>query len=104
MDFGPEISGGESAPQTFTVSNVGDGPLHVSEIQVGDTATLGGEAEVAAYEIDEDGCTGTTVPAGGTCQVKVTFDPTATGEQSGYVLVKSDGGKPFGVLAGEGTL
>ncbi len=98
------MQGTESGLQTFTVSNAGDGPLHITGVDAaGDQGLIATEA-TPLYQVQEDGCTAVTLAPGATCQVKVTFNPLEIGEQSGYLLVESNGGTPFSVLDGVGSL
>jgi hypothetical protein len=66
--FGDVVVGDQSAAATFTVSNTGPVALAVSGV------TLGG-TNPGQFAITQDLCTG-TVPASGSCTIKVAFAPT----------------------------
>jgi hypothetical protein len=70
--FGNQQVGTTSAPHTFTFANTGIGPFTVTTVSLS-----GGQAN--NYAIVSNGCTGNTVPAGGSCTFGVTFTPSATG-------------------------
>src|ERR1035438_4128487 len=72
-----------SAPQNVTLSNAGTGPLSISSVAISGTN--------AAYFTDVSGC-GISLPAGGNCNIAVTFKPTATGIASA-ALTPIDKGK-----------
>ena len=74
----PDTSlGSTTAAKTVTVTNTGSGAITLSSITVsGDYAVSGG-------------CAGTTLPAGDTCVMSVTFTPTAAGARSGTLTVAS---------------
>jgi len=66
---------------TVTVSNTGlGGPLAISGV------TLTG-ANAGDFAISSDGCTGTSLAAGGTCTVGVSFAPAATGTRSASLVL-----------------
>jgi hypothetical protein len=66
-----------SATQALTLTNLASGPLAVPPL-----VTTG------QYAVDTTAC-GTTVAAGASCQVKVTFEPLSTSTQNGTVGVNS---------------
>jgi hypothetical protein len=85
--------GSIGAPTAITIANPGSGGLPVS-----------GVVAHGDFVIGSDGCTGTTVPAGGSCSVSVRFAPSTAGARSGTLDVSS----PLvvtstGALGGTGT-
>lgn len=81
-----------------TVTNTGTGNLTVS------TAAIGG-TNPTAFAKSADTCTGATVTPGNTCQVSVTFTPSAAGNFSASLIFTDNGsGNPQSVtLSGTGT-
>ena len=62
------------------IANTGNAPLTVS------AASLGG-ANPADYANAFDGCSGTPVPAGGSCTISITFTPTAAGTRTATLTI-----------------
>jgi hypothetical protein len=94
--FGSVPLGSKSAASTFTISNAGQstsGPLA--------TAITGPSA--AAFVIDTDGCTGQSLPSGGTCGVTVHFAPTTAGAATATLAIDATPGGTVSIaLAGTG--
>ena len=92
LSFGNVTLNTLSATQTVTISNTGGGLLTVSNV-----ATTGDFA--ATYS----GCS--AVAAGTSCQISVTFKPTAVGTRTGTLTITSNGtGSPQTVaLTGNGV-
>ena len=77
MSFGPQLVGTTSAAQAVTITNTGNETLTISGITAnGDFAQT-------------NNC-GTSVPAGGSCSVQITFTPTATDARLGTLAISSD--------------
>jgi FG-GAP-like repeat/Abnormal spindle-like microcephaly-assoc'd, ASPM-SPD-2-Hydin len=76
--FGPQPIGTTSPPQTITLTNTGTAPLTISSITI-TGANLGDYAQT-------NNC-GTSVPINASCQIKVTFTPTAPGARDAAVSV-----------------
>lgn len=72
LDFGRIAVGDTSAAQTITVTNTGNTDEPVTSVNV-----------AAPFRVASDGCSGTTLVPDGSCQVSVTFAPTAPGDQTG---------------------
>jgi len=87
--FGTVEVGSNSAAMPVTVSNPGTGTLMGLSI-----------ATVAPFSVGSGSC-GTSLAAGGSCSVPVTFAPRVGGLQSGTVLVSTSS---LGVAAGQVTL
>jgi hypothetical protein len=83
LDFGALVAGAASPAKSITVNNTGQAALTFSSIAVGGTNagvfTLGGTC-----------ATGTPVPAGGSCTVTVTANPSANGAFSGTLALASN--------------
>jgi hypothetical protein len=93
--FGHQPVGTASAAQKLTLTNTGSGLLEISGIAIhGDFA--------------ETNTCGSTVPAGGTCAISITFTPTTTGVRTGSLtLTDNNNGVPGSMqtvtLSGTGT-
>jgi P pilus assembly chaperone PapD len=99
QDFGGVPVGSTSGPQTFTVTNDGGATATISAIGV-----AGGDA--ADFSPDASDCmvaNGGTLDPGRTCRVTVTFTPSAAGQRTAQLTVRSDGGTPSSALSGRGT-
>jgi len=93
LTFAGEPVGAASSAQTVTVTNTGSANLAVSNIDVtGDFS-------------ETDNCTGGSIALSATCQIQVTFTPSATGPRSGILTVVANisGGQQSVALAGSGT-
>jgi hypothetical protein len=76
LTFG-NLDAGASASQTLTLTSLAAGPLPIPPF-----VTTG------QYSVSTAAC-GTTIAAGATCPIKVTFQPTATGPLTGTLAVSS---------------
>ncbi len=74
LTFSSQAVDTTSAAQTFTLTNTGSGPLTIISV-----ATTGSYSQTNTC--------GTSVAAGVNCTISVFFTPTATGTQSGTVVV-----------------
>jgi len=92
LSFTSQAVGMSSAAQTVTLTNTGSAPLNVPSI------TPSGDFSQA------NNC-GTTVAAGGSCTINVTFTPTASGARTGTLAITDNAaGSPQAVtLSGSGT-
>jgi F5/8 type C domain/Abnormal spindle-like microcephaly-assoc'd, ASPM-SPD-2-Hydin len=92
LSFGNQVVGSASAAQAVTVSNTGTA-----------TATLSSMSAAAPFA--ETNTCGSSLAAGASCTVSVTFTPTASGAASGNLSVASSApGSPLTVgLSGTGT-
>ena len=93
LAFGNQTHGTTSAAKTVTVENSGSATLTFTSI----TATKD-------YNIVNNNCTGSLAP-GLTCTFGVTFSPTITGTDNGYVMITDNAGDSpqFITLTGSGT-
>jgi hypothetical protein len=98
LSFGSQTVGSSSGAQSVTVSNTGSGAAAISSI----TAT--GDFALASSSAQPSTC-GSTLAAGASCTVNVTFTPTATGARSGTLSIASNApGSPATVaLTGTGV-
>jgi hypothetical protein len=90
LSFSPQAIGTTSAPQTVTLSNTGNGALTITSIVVtGDFAQI-------------NTC-GTSLAAGASCTISVTFTPTASGSRTGSLTITDNAvGSPQIVSLGGG--
>ena len=72
--------GTTSAPQTITVNNTGDAPLTITGVALGGT-------DATSFGISPGGCANATVPAGGSCDIAVTFTASDPNPKSATLLV-----------------
>ncbi|MFC2059405.1 SBBP repeat-containing protein, partial [Chloroflexota bacterium] len=82
-DFGHLAIGGSSAPQTFTISNLGTADLEIGTVSVTGT-------DDSEFSIQNDNCSGQTVAPLGSCTVDVVFSPSAPGAKSANLTITSD--------------
>jgi hypothetical protein len=92
LTFATQLVNTTSAPQTVTLTNVGNGPLSITSI-------------IAAGNFAETNNCGTTVAAGASCTINVTFTPTTVNTRTGSITVTDNApGSPQVVsLTGTGT-
>jgi hypothetical protein len=77
LSFSNQGIGITSAPQTVTLTNIGNAPLTISSVAVtGDFA--------------ETNTCGASVAAGANCEISVTFTPTATGTRTGALTISDN--------------
>jgi FG-GAP-like repeat/Abnormal spindle-like microcephaly-assoc'd, ASPM-SPD-2-Hydin len=96
VNFGGQKVGTKSAPVPVQLTNVGTTTLSISQI-----AITGADAA----DFSQTNNCGTSVPAGGSCTIQVTFQPTMKGSRSAQLAVSDDGGgSPQEIpLSGTGT-
>ena len=78
LGFGDQPLGIASSPQVSTLTNAGELTLTITSIQV--TGANGGDFA------QTNNC-GTSVPAGGSCDISVAFTPTVVGTRTGQVTI-----------------
>jgi uncharacterized repeat protein (TIGR01451 family) len=95
LDFGPQETGSASAPQSVVLTNSGLAAVSISSIAV----TAGG----TDYSVTST-C-GSTLAAGASCAISVTFRPAAVGTRTGVLTVTTNAsGSPHQVgLTGQGV-
>jgi hypothetical protein len=98
IPFASQLIHTQSSPQTVTLTN---GPGASAPDSIGQ-ATLTG-IDAGQYGIVADGCSNTTVPIGGSCQVSVRFAPTGSGEALASLSIPSDDPTSPATVALSGT-
>jgi hypothetical protein len=93
LDFGNRSLGSASAPSPVTLTNSGDGSLHISSIAIDGTT-----------DFSQTNNCGSTLAAAASCTVQVTFTPSVTGvDEASLLVTDSAGGSPQSVtLSGSG--
>lgn len=80
-DFGEVDVGSTSPAQTFTLTNTGGAALTPTITVTGTWA--------ADFQVQNDTCSGQSLPPGGTCTLQVVFSPSNEGMESAQLLVGS---------------
>jgi HYDIN/CFA65/VesB family protein len=83
VNFGNQPVGTKSLPKTITLSNKGSVAVSISGISITGTNVS---------DFAPTNTCGTSVAAGASCFIKVTFTPSATGKRTAQVSVSDDGG------------
>jgi hypothetical protein len=98
LTFAAEAVGATSAAQSITITNTGTANLFIN------SAATRGADPLDFTEVD-DGCSGLTLPAGGSCAVAIDFSPTATGTRTAtFILTDNAPGSPQSVpISGTAT-
>lgn len=94
LNFGNQTVGIPSAAQAVTLKNVGNITLTINAINI--TGTNVGDFS------QTNNC-GTSVAAGGSCRISVTFTPTTTGTRSADVTITDNGPKSVQTISLSGT-
>ena len=93
LAFGAVVAG-QSTERTLTVLNAGNGALTVASVL----------PPAPPFSIVANACTGTTLPPGGSCTIRVRFAPLAAGPSSGQLIIFSnDPDEPEVTVALQGT-
>ncbi len=82
-NFGSVAERGSSPPSVFTVTNTGSAPQAITSVEL--TGAQSGD-----FALDPDTCGSAVVAGGGTCTVKVAFQPAGAGARTAKLVVKSD--------------
>ena len=82
-DFGTIGMGTTSTDHTFTISNDGQAILEIGTLSI-----TGPDA--SAFALQNDGCSGQSVVAEGTCTFEVVFSPAAVGNKNATLSIPSD--------------
>ncbi len=90
LNFGSVATGSKSSAQTVTVSNPTGSAASVSSI-------------AATGDFSQSNTCGSSIGAGGSCTVSVTFAPAAAGSRTGTLTVNADGVTNTVSLSGTGT-
>jgi hypothetical protein len=80
IDFGDQVISTTSTTRNVTISNTGTATMNVSSISI---------TGANANQFSQTGSC-TSVPAGGTCALIVTFTPTTVGAKSATITITSD--------------
>jgi Putative Ig domain len=78
LTFAAQATGTTSAPQTITATNTGSASLFFNNVNIGG-------ADGLDFTIGNDDCIGSTLAAGASCAISVTFSPTTTGTRTANV-------------------
>jgi hypothetical protein len=96
MNMGAQKVATSSAARTVTLSNVGTAPITLFSIGIGGAN---------AGDFSETNTCGSSLRAGASCTIQVTFTPTAVGGRIGHVAIRDSafGGTHWVGLLGKGT-
>jgi hypothetical protein len=102
LDFGTQLVGATTAPQTVTLTNNNATALAITSIAVVATAP---PAAATDFAIAPDGTCGASLASGASCTVNITFTPSvASAESAKLVFTDVDPSSPqFATLTGTGT-
>jgi hypothetical protein len=99
LDFGrKDVDEGQTDYQVATITNPGADPVTVTGIAIG-----GRDADAFAIVSGTDCAAGAAVPGGGSCTVRVAFDPSSTGDKTAQLVVSSSGSSVAVDLSGFGA-
>ena len=82
LNFG-SVAVGRSSSATLTAANSGSGDLAIRQI------AISGENAVN-FTTQDDGCTGTALPPGASCSLRVVFSPNSGGAKSATLSIASN--------------
>ncbi|WP_353067440.1 choice-of-anchor D domain-containing protein [Tunturibacter psychrotolerans] len=94
-NFNTVTTGSSSAAQTFTLANAGNAALSIASVSITG-------ANASSFLLGADTC-GTTLAAGGSCTIAVTFSPTSTGSFAASLAVTDALGTQTSSLTGTGA-
>jgi ASPM-SPD-2-Hydin domain-containing protein len=96
LTFGSQAIGTASAPQTITVANTGDASMFINSAAVPNTLD---------FTVVSDGCSGLTLAPGTSCDMPITFNPTASGTRTAALTVTDNapGSPQTAPLTGPGS-
>jgi hypothetical protein len=84
LSFTADVKAGPSAPQVVTVTNAGSEPVPIGSVVISDPADF-----TQLTDAPNDCTPSTTVAVGGTCELRIAFDPSTRGPKSASVTVSS---------------
>jgi len=87
---------GTSTSQALTISNPQNSPIAISSIAISG-------ANARDFEEGANSCS-SSIPADGTCNVTITFNPSAAGPRNGKLTVKGTAGTQILTLTGAGSV
>ncbi len=94
LNFGGQKVGGTSPPQAATFTNYGKDPVLIHRIRI---------AGANSRSFAQTNNCGTSVPAGGSCTINVTFTPQYKGQKTATLEVHDNGGASPQTVALSGT-
>ncbi len=102
VDFGTQLVGATTAPQTVTLTNNNSTALSITNIAI---VAIAPPAAGTDFAISSGGTCASSLPAGMSCTVNVTFTPSvASAESAKLVFTDVDPSSPqFATLTGTGT-
>ncbi len=83
LTYASQLVGTSSATQNITLSNTGTAALTIASVAI---------SGANAGDFSQTNTCGTSVAAGGSCAITVTFKPTATGTRTGTITVTDNTG------------
>jgi hypothetical protein len=99
LDFTQDVNAGPGAPQVATITNAGTEAVPISSVAISDPTQF---TQLTGAGGD---CTpSTTIAVGGTCEVRIAFDPSSKGPHSATVTVNSSAPPISIALNGNATL
>src|SRR5205085_11778260 len=99
LSFTTEVNSGPSAPQVATITNVGTEAVPISSVAISDPLDF---TQLAGAS--NDCAPSTTIAVGGSCDVRIVFDPSSKGSKPATVTVNSSAPPISIVLTGNATL
>jgi urease beta subunit len=98
LDFPDTLVGVSSPDQQVYFTNDGPDPIDVTGVSIGGS-------DPSDFAVTTDNCTGATLNASESCELRVGFAPTARGDRSGELDVThtGDGGLTSAALTGKGV-
>ena len=94
LSFGVEVVGSESASQTETLTNTGGSELAISAITITGTK---------AADFEQNNTCASSLGAGASCTLNVTFTPSQFGQRSASITITDDAAVSSQVLSLTGT-
>jgi hypothetical protein len=96
LNMGNQRVGTSSAARTVTLTNAGSAPIALFSIEI---------VGVNAGDFTQTNTCGSSLKAGASCTIEVTFSPTAMGGRIGHVAIRNNafGGTHWVGLLGKGT-
>ena len=80
LSFGDQVAKTSSKPQRVTITNGGGKDLYINSV------VLSGD-EATEFSMQNDSCTGATIPPGKSCVVDVVFTPTAKDTRNASLVI-----------------
>src|SRR4051812_6327939 len=99
LDFTQDVNAGPGAPQVATITNAGTETVPISSVAISDR-----EQFTQLTGAGGDCTPSTTIPVGGTCEVRIAFDPSFKGPHFATVTVNSSAPPISIALNGNATL